>query len=568
VRPSQVFLFEGQRQRRLREWLRGYGRLSVCITEDWSKLEIRDPERKESDRSSKFVKMLEELSQRRFRKGKGIWEDEFDFQAAVLLGMLPHRSKRKHSEAASPPAASPPAEEPGSPGSDGTRSSQRTAPYLERPPCESDYALDGRADELLPIDRLALWLELRSTTTEEILSFGLEQYFVEYPAPNGENRQQMEAQIRTTPTANNVLSHLQMFRDPLRRDAYCLMLEQLLQHVRARVLSGGRPIYIADMLHIMSAPDTEEPDPTVQEEAVESESSCQSDDIFNSTQHRLFAMFENLLAEHAQHSCTRSERSRRATQVWQAMERGSREEAGHIIQAALLPNELAPWCPLCDARPSVEPKSAACIELKEQEGTKAAQPDLAEAGKQPLPGDAAVLRPQSPPTGHAKVRGPVNPTPRQWPEASRSPPITYYLRHTHEITEAILAASGSGNGPPKGATSSGSNAIAPAVAAPAQPDNMDIDNETNDGAEGARVLSIHSRYNKIADYSAPDGELEEGETGGTSAPVGTRRANTPPRHRRKRRQSQRMADELCRASESSSQRAHNARYPADLNTMD
>ena len=203
-----------------------------------------------------------------------------------------------------------------------------------------------------------------------------------------------------------------------------------------------------------------------------------------------------------------------------------------------------------------------------QEGTKAAQPDLAEAGKQPLPGDAAVLRPQSPPTGHAKVRGPVNPTPRQWPEASRSPPITYYLRHTHEITEAILAASGSGNGPPKGATSSGSNAIAPAVAAPAQPDNMDIDNETNDGAEGARVLSIHSRYNKIADYSAPDGELEEGETGGTSAPVGTRRANTPPRHRRKRRQSQRMADELCRASESSSQRAHNARYPADLNTMD
>ena len=117
------------------------------------------------------------------------------------------------------------------------------------------------------------------------------------------------------------------------------MLEQLLQHVRARVLL----IYIADMLRIMLAPDTEEPDPTIQDEASESEDSAQSGEIFTSTQYRLFAMFEDLLAEHAQHSCTGFERSLRATQVWQAIERGSREEAGQITPTALLPDEQEPW---------------------------------------------------------------------------------------------------------------------------------------------------------------------------------------------------------------------------------
>ena len=86
--------------------------------------------------------------------------------------------------------------------------------------------------------------------------------------------------------------------------------------------TGGRPIYIADMLRILSAPDTEEPNPTIRDEGSESEDSAQSDEIFTSTQYRLFAMFEDLLVEHAQHSCTRFERSLRATQVWQAI--GSR----------------------------------------------------------------------------------------------------------------------------------------------------------------------------------------------------------------------------------------------------
>ena len=63
-----------------------------------------------------------------------------------------------------------------SPNSCRTNSSRSTALYLERPFCESDYTLAGPTDELLSIEQLALWLELRSTSIEEILRFGLERY--------------------------------------------------------------------------------------------------------------------------------------------------------------------------------------------------------------------------------------------------------------------------------------------------------------------------------------------------------------------------------------------------------
>ena len=255
--------------------------------------------------------------------------------------------KRTHDEAIHSPPGSPPdspsANGPGTPGSGSSADSQRTALYLGRPTCESDYTLEGRADELLSLEQLSLWLGLRNTTTDEILRFGFESYFELYPAPDGEHRLQLEERLRTTPASDSIQSHLQMFRDLLDRDAYCRMLEGLLQHVRARVLSGGRRLFIADMVHLISAPDMEEPDPTIRDEASESVSSFQSDEIFTSTQHRLFAMFEDLLAEHAQHTCTRFERRLRANQVWQSMERGSRDEAGSIIRRALLPDEVEPW---------------------------------------------------------------------------------------------------------------------------------------------------------------------------------------------------------------------------------
>ena len=83
------------------------------------------------------------------------------------------------------------------------------------------------------------------------------------------------------------------------------MLEHLLQHVKGRVLSRGRPIYTADMLRIMSAPDVEEPEPTIHDESGESESSFCSHNIITSAQYRLLALLEDLLAEHATHSCIR-----------------------------------------------------------------------------------------------------------------------------------------------------------------------------------------------------------------------------------------------------------------------
>ena len=261
--------------------------------------------------------------------------------------MRPCNHKRTHDEAMHSPPGSPPdsprANGPGTPGGDSSAASQRTALYVGRPLCESDYTLEGRADELLSLEQLSLWLELRNTIKDELLRYGFECYFESYPAPDGEHRLQMEAQLRTTPASDSIQSHLQMFRDLLDRDMYCRMLEGLLQHVRARVLSGGRPIFVADMVHLITAPDLEEPDPTIQDEASSSESSFQSDDIFTSTQHRLFAMFEDLLAEHAQHTCTRFERGLRASQVWRSMERGSTGEAGSIIRRALLPNEVEPW---------------------------------------------------------------------------------------------------------------------------------------------------------------------------------------------------------------------------------
>ena len=80
---------------------------------------------------------------------------------------------------------------------------------------------------------------------------------------------------------------------------------------------------------------------------------------------------------------------------------------------------------------------------------------------------------------------------------------------------------------------------------------MDIDDEASDGADGAR----------------PQQECRRKEKQGVCVHLLRLEA---PVHRpdRKRRQSQRMAGELCQAFESSSPRVHSARYQADLNTMD
>ena len=56
------------------------------------------------------------------------------------------------------------------------------------------------------------------------------------------------------------------------------------------------------------------------------------DDIFSRDRNKLVAFFEDLLAEHTIDSCTRFERAVRVAQVRRDMERGSRDESGHMIR--------------------------------------------------------------------------------------------------------------------------------------------------------------------------------------------------------------------------------------------
>ena len=107
----------------------------------------------------------------------------------------------------------------------------------------------------------------------------------------------MEAQISGELTEDGILQHLQKFRHVLSDESVNEMLEQLLQHIRNRVLAGGRPVYFEDTLHIMAAPDQQEPEPSMSASSTD-ESAC-TDDIFTSDQHRFLAFFEDLLAQHA-----------------------------------------------------------------------------------------------------------------------------------------------------------------------------------------------------------------------------------------------------------------------------
>ena len=93
-------------------------------------------------------------------------------------------------------------------------------------------------------------------------------------------------------------------------------------------------------------------------------------------------------------------------------------------------------------------------------GNQGGPPDLAEAGRQlyalgvrqgwvqPLPGDAAVLRPRSPPIGRAEG-GPSEAA--HTTEVAQGITISTYHLLSQEITAAILAASGCGQGLPNGA---------------------------------------------------------------------------------------------------------------------
>ena len=119
------------------------------------------------------------------------------------------------------------------------------------------------------------------------------------------------------------------------------MFEQVLQHVRARVLSGGRPIYIAEMLRILSAPDTEEPDPTIRDEGSESEDSAQSDEKSS-----LVRKIGCLPCSRIYWLNARNTPARGLNGPSGPLRYGkplAREEAGQIIQAALLQDEQEPW---------------------------------------------------------------------------------------------------------------------------------------------------------------------------------------------------------------------------------
>ena len=97
------------------------------------------------------------------------------------------------------------------------------------------------------------------------------------------------------------------------------MLEQLLLNVRQRTLAGGTVIYFAGVLHTMLPLDREE-EPEQSMSEVPSEDSANSDEIFKRDQHCIFAMFENLPAEHVVRSCTKFERWLKATQIRGEME--------------------------------------------------------------------------------------------------------------------------------------------------------------------------------------------------------------------------------------------------------
>ena len=153
------------------------------------------------------------------------------------------------------------------------------------------------------------YMEFRSIPTQDVYQNGMEAYFKAYPAPDREHRTRMEEQeqISGERSEDSVLVHLQTFRSLFDVAPFNELLEQLLLHVRQRTLAGGRFVYLADAMHVMSVSDREEPEPNIPEES--STDSVYSDEIFKKDQPRLLSMFEDFLAELAIHACIRFEKN-------------------------------------------------------------------------------------------------------------------------------------------------------------------------------------------------------------------------------------------------------------------
>ncbi len=246
-------------------------------------------------------------------------------------------SDRKRCRSATPPAT---------PESGGSRASECTIAYEAQaapsaPVGEADDLLDRPASEILSVEQLATWLAVRGVPTSVVYQFGVVSYFELYPAPDTEGRHSMEQQLHEQLLGESTEEHLHVFRHLLGAERYDAMLAQLLLYVRQQILSRGRPLYIADAMHVLSAPDEEEPPSDVQSDT--GTESFVSDDIFSADQNRLLSLFEDLLAEHAQGTCTRFERHLRAVEARRDLERGSRAEAGTILRQSLLEGEQEHW---------------------------------------------------------------------------------------------------------------------------------------------------------------------------------------------------------------------------------
>ena len=228
----------------------------------------------------------------------------------------------------------------------------------------------------------------------------------------------------------------------------------------------------------------------------------------------------------------------------------------------------------CEAKSGLSAEEAAIrTGMVSGVGSSGGRPTLAEAGKQlyelgvskgwvrPISVDEAVFRPPSPEacpdasssSGHHRSEPPSSEHTKA--VAHGIAVSTYHLLSNasatkqQEIAEAILAASSSGSGPSGGEPDTGAASARAAVL------SLDTD------------VHMSSKHNKMVPGSAPTGAPEAGETGGTCTPSSTH-ASTPPKLRRKRRQSQQLATELAQAADSCSQRVHDTRIQMDLDKMD